>query len=261
MRIAQLLLDEQSIFAKKVRRLDAAALTAAGVEIVDLADRADVVHVYGTRTTRKTLRDVESPIVSEQQLPFPAKGFFYKPPVIRQVISGEIDEPVDAAYFETVTDLARKHDGIYLVGSYEGPRKVRNAIDQARIRLSRFRTDIEWITFAEPPTLAQLQGLDGWIDPASDENDFDGLTAEAVVAGMKVVATRTLINPRRLAGGAAGLLVPRNDPNELVHALLNSLFKDEVIAPRLARARETRSRFDATERARNLIEIYQRVAR
>ncbi len=128
-------------------------------------------------------------------------------------------------------------------------------------RVARFRDDIDWEVFETVPSRSELASFHVWVDPVTDETDLDGLVAEALVAGIPIVAARTEINRERLADGRAGFLVPLNDPNELVHAVLETLFKPEFREPRLEFATETRTRFRRENRARHLQDIYAEVAR
>ena len=126
-------------------------------------------------------------------------------------------------------------------------------------RIHRFRTDVEWRIFEAEPSPKELAGVDAWVDPAVDEQDFDGFTAEALVVGLPVVATRTAINAARLEQGRTGFLVPPRDPNELTHAILSALFKTEVAQGRQSAARQTVSKFRARQRLRVLMRIYETV--
>jgi len=128
-------------------------------------------------------------------------------------------------------------------------------------RVARFRDDIDWDVFDTVPSRSELSNLNAWVDPVLEEMDYDGLVAEALVAGLPVVAAKTDMNRDRLADGRAGFLVPVNDPNELVHAILAALFKPEVRDPRLEFAAQTRERFRRENRARRLRDIYAEVAR
>jgi glycosyltransferase involved in cell wall biosynthesis len=83
--------------------------------------------------------------------------------------------------------------------------------------------------------------------------------AEALVAGVRVIATRTKVNSDRLAGGAAGVMVPFNDPNELAHAIVTTLFKPEKDAARVEYATASRDRFRPEHRATALKRLYSGV--
>lgn len=99
--------------------------------------------------------------------------------------------------------------------------------------------------------------VDVWADPATSETDFDGFVAEALVAGLLVVAARTAINSQRLEKGRTGWLVPMNDPNEMTHAILSALFKPEVASNKLTAARQTVSKFRGRQRLRMLAHMYE----
>jgi glycosyltransferase involved in cell wall biosynthesis len=136
---------------------------------------------------------------------------------------------------------------------------TQNIIDQTHARIHRFRDDIIWHLFTHQPSPAELAQLSAWIDPAVEEDDFDGLTAEALVTGLPVVASRTPINVQRCEQGRTGFLIPPRDPNELVHAILAALFKPEVANPKISAARQTASKFRIRQRLRVLQQIYENV--
>ncbi|HEX7191000.1 MAG TPA: glycosyltransferase, partial [Thermoanaerobaculia bacterium] len=110
------------------------------------------------------------------------------------------------------------------------------------------------------PEPEELAGLGAWVDPAVKEDDYDGFVAEALVAGVNVVATATPINVQRLEKGRTGLLVPPNDPNEMTHAILTALFKPEVARARSDASRQTVGKFRAGQRIRALMRIYESIA-
>ena len=120
-------------------------------------------------------------------------------------------------------------------------------------RLHRTRDDIDWQLLDDPPTDFSL--FDAWIDPAIDENDFDGFVAEAQVTGKIVVAARTPINLQRLEKGRTGLLVPPGDANELTHAILAALFIPEVAQQKIEAAKQTISKFHPSRRLRALMQL------
>jgi len=134
---------------------------------------------------------------------------------------------------------------------------VKNAIEQALVRLHRFRDDIEWLVFERPPQPSDLPAIDAWVDPATSEEDYDGFVAEALVSGIPVVATRTHINLQRTEKGHNAFVVPANDPNELTHAILAALFKSEVAEVKIESARRTAAKFRPRQRRRVLDRIYE----
>ena len=122
---------------------------------------------------------------------------------------------------------------------------MRNSVEQTMARIRRFRDDVDWQIFDQRPSPEDLGSVDLWVDPAAEENDFDGFTAEALVVGLPVVATRTPINNLRLEQGRTGFLVPPRDPNEMTHVILSALFKTEVADSRQFAARQTVPKFRA----------------
>ena len=122
-------------------------------------------------------------------------------------------------------------------------------------RIHRFRDDVTG-RFSGSRPHRDLASVDVWVDPAVGENDFDGFTAEALVIGLPVVATRTAINILRLEQGRIGFLVPPRDPNEMTHVILSALFKTEVAENKQLAARQTVSKFRARHRLRILNRLY-----
>jgi hypothetical protein len=135
--------------------------------------------------------------------------------------------------------------------------EVRSLVDRTLSRIHRFRSDVTWHLYEREPTPEDLAGVDAWIDPAAAENDFDGFSAEALVLGLPVVATRTALNSWRLENGRTGFLVPLNDANELTHAILAALFKVEVAESRQLAAKQTVSKFRPRQRQRILTRLYE----
>jgi glycosyltransferase involved in cell wall biosynthesis len=187
----------------------------------------------------------------------PSRWSWRRPVVPRAVLSplGEdpLPEVVEERYF---VDAPARDSAVKIIGSFDRP-SVRNSVEQTLARIHRFRTDVEWQIYREPPSPNELSGVDLWVDPAIDERDFDGFVAEALVVGLPVVATRTPINVLRLEKGRTGFLTPPRDPNEMTHAILTALFKSEVAQSRQFASRQTVSKFRARHRLRILTGIYE----
>jgi glycosyltransferase involved in cell wall biosynthesis len=169
------------------------------------------------------------------------------------------------AWFEnarpaTAEERTRSVAEPYRVASFARA-STRNAVEQTMARIHRFRDDIVWDLFAEPPEPEDLARVDLWSDPAVDETDYDGFVAEALVLGLPVVAARTPVNALRLEEGRTGFLVPPKDPNEMTHAILSALFKRERAQEKLAAARQTASKFRARQRIRVLTRMYENLIR
>jgi len=267
MRIAQLLLPGASSYERKSQRLDlecgghAAALVTfeKGGGMAAALRGFDAVHVYGPRELPRDLfvgfplPYVASGIVRKPRFAFrsPREPEYALAPVENDEFT-LLPEAVDDGYF----DVGQNAQNSIVIGSIDRP-SVRNSIAQAMARMQRFREDINWHLFTHQPAPAELAQLSAWIDPAVEEDDFDGLTAEALVVGLPVVATRTPINVQRCEQGRTGVLVPTRDPNELVHAILAALFKPEVANPKISAARQTASKFRIRQRLRVLGHIYE----
>jgi glycosyltransferase involved in cell wall biosynthesis len=252
MRIAQIVLPGASQYELKSRRADRAAL-AEGHEIVDDVRNADVAHVYGSvNLPREAFVGFPVPYLASAPMA-PARWSWRSPVEPRVVVTPEnLPEVVADEYFAaSVTP-----PGTNTIGSFVRE-STRNHVEQTLHRIERFRDDVAWKLFVAPPVPGDLAGVDVWVDPAVDENDFDGFVAEALVVGLPVVAARTPVNSLRLEKGRTGLLVPPRDPNEMTHAILSALFKPEVARARIGAARQTIAKFRMRQRLRVLLQLYE----
>ncbi len=163
----------------------------------------------------------------------------------------DLPEAVEEAYFERRTDKSVCATQKTL-GSFNR-RGVRKIIEATVPRIHRTREDVEWLLLDDVPT--DFNQFDVWVDPATDDDDYDGFVAEALVAEKIVVASRTPINVKRLEKGRTGLLVPPGDANELTHAILAALFKPEVAQQKIEAARQTISKFHPRQRLRALTQL------
>jgi hypothetical protein len=242
MRIAQIVIPGASEYERKSQRVDFAALSQAGhqVAVYQSADvDADIAHLYGKA------KRVRIPHVVDAELALPeAVEDSYWLTVDRWPLTEKT--PTTTGQQPTVNGLATF-----------ARKSCRNIIEQTYARLTRTRDDIEWRLFERPPTSGELAEIAVWVDPALGDDDRDGFTAEALVSGNVVVASRTTINVQRLEKGRTGFLVPPNDPNELTHAILAALFKPELGQAKLSAARQTISKFRPRQRLRALTPIYE----
>lgn len=289
MLIAQLALHPLSFFDAKSLRHDRATLEDAGSGLityhvteqrvrsaqVDLPldklpdeltrHKADLVHIYGLPNgNRQWLRRIARPYLSSFPVPRSRIPWVRLPApaaIVTPLAPDSLPEAVDEEYFAEVDSPPRPH-GPFVIGSAGPDRKGIDVMTKATMaRLGRFRDDVEWRVFETVPSPAELRDLDLWIDPALDELDFDGGTAEALCCRKTVVASRTLINQMRSDDGAAALLVPPGDPNELTHAILQGLFKPELRRLRSQRLITIGSRFERSARAERLIKLYKSILR
>src|ERR1700741_1576888 len=263
MRIAHILLPDASEYERKSQRADQDALAEKHDVIVTPIEsianvQADLAHVYAGR-------ELPAPAFVRFPLPYVASSdvrtsrwSWRRPLRPRFVLSplGEeaVPEVVEKRYFSRVP--LRGDRTAKIIGSF-GRSPVRNSVEQTMARIRRFRDDVNWQIFEHPPSPEDLASVDAWVDPAVEENDFDGFPAEALVVGLPVVATRTAINVLRLEKGRTGFLVPPRDPNEMTHAILSALFKTEVAESRQFAARQTVSKFRARQRLRILNRLYE----
>lgn len=255
--VGQVVTADASEYEKKCQRVDAAHFE------VDLA-RADVVHVY----TGKTLPPIDKPFVAN--IDSTRRRFSFrrecKPAVV--VTPFNVQEAVEERYFSVAGSQlpvpsgddpgAGNREPGTRIGSFARP-SVKSLIEQTMHRIDRFRDDVEWRLFSHVPAPEEIAELGAWVDPAVEEDDYDGFVAEALAVGVNVVATATPINVLRLEKGRTGFLVPRNDPNEMTHAILAALFKPEVARAGSDAARQTVGKFRAGQRIRILTRIYERV--
>ena len=264
MRIAQIILPSASEYERKSQRADNAALSerhevvAGSIEAVrDL--HADVAHVYATGDMpAAAFVRFPSPYVASSDVR-KSRWQWRRPVPPRRVVSPLAEDPlpevVEEGYFALTGKRRSDGQDRKIVGSF-GRASVRNSVEQTMARIRRFRDDVDWQIFGQPPSPDDLASVDVWVDPAAGENDFDGFTAEALVIGLPVVATRMPINVLRLEQGRIGFLVPPRDPNEMTHVILSALFKTEVAESKQFAARQTVSKFRARHRLRILNRLY-----
>jgi hypothetical protein len=258
--IAQIVLPGASEYERKCQRADRAALSE-GHTIVTDPHEAEVAHVYGPRELpAATFAKFPVPYVANGTIPT-TRWSWRKPRqpgfVVSPVGERPLPEPVEAAYLERIERVPHQN---VTIGTYRR-KAIMNAVQQTMARIQRFRDDVTWNLFERVPTPADLAGVDLWVDPAVDDDDFDGFVAEALVIGVPVVASRTAINLHRTEKGRTGFLVPRNDPNEATHAILSALFKPEGAQQKLVAARQTASKFHAKQRLRVLLHMYETLIR
>jgi hypothetical protein len=251
--IGQLLLPGASEYERKSQRIDFASLSAEHeVRLGEIAD-ADLVHIYAPRDFELRL---DRPYVSNAR---PKRRRFRRNvepervvTPLKEMAETFIPEAVDEIYFG---NQATRQPG-NRIGTFNRT-AITNTIEQTAARLQRFRDDVDWLLFDTPPSPDDLRGVDVWVDPAIDENDYDGFVAEAIAAGTPVIASRTAINTQRLEKGRTGVLVPPRDPNEWTHAILAVLFKPEFRQIKTVAAQQTASKFRPRHRARALNELYE----
>lgn len=225
-----------------------------------------VVHIYAGRSLpRRDFVGFPFPYVSS--IAPPSRRFTWRKPLQPALLVSPLGvegaellpEAVNSSFFTAAEGVPRDpHGPRWNLGTF-GPHRpgVIVAIEQTLSRIHRFRTDVDWNVFDQPPTPSDLAHVDAWIDPGTDPNDMDGFAAEALVLAKPVVATRSPINTLRLEQGRSGWLVPAGDPNELTHAILAALFKPEVARIKTEAARQTGGKFRPRQRLRVLERIYE----
>jgi len=135
---------------------------------------------------------------------------------------------------------------------------VRN-IDQYNRKIRAMQRVPRSLFEDDAPEPEELQEIDVWADPAVQEEDYDGFVAEAMAAGVIVVAARTAVNDLRCEKGRTGFLVPPCDPNELTHGILSALFKPEMSRGPSVAARQTVSKYRSRHRLRVLSQMYEQL--
>ena len=255
--IGQLVLPGASEYERKSQRIDFASLSAEhDVRVGEIAD-ADLVHVYAPPDFEMRL---DRPYVSNAR---PKRRRFRRNvepervvTPLKEMADTFIPEAVEEIYF--VNPATRQPGERKTIGTFSRT-SITNTIEQTAARLQRYRDDVDWLLFDSPPSPADLHAVDVWVDPAVDENDFDGFVAEAIAAGTAVIASRTAINTQRLEKGRTGVLVPPRDANEWTHAILTALFKPEFRHSKTVAAQQTASKFRPRHRARALLQLYQSI--
>lgn len=277
MNVGQILLPGASEYERKCQRIDRAILSQHETVRVrtlspgrdsNLADELrespiDLAHVYGDSATHASLLHGLPPYTASVSPGI--RRFAIRRPDMPKLVAGPLTDPplpeaVEDHYFGgSESGGARETKLRYAIGSY-GPHRpgVTSLVQRTAARLERFRDDLDWMMFDSPPSPENLASVDVWVDPATDEQDLDGFAAEALVAGRKVVACRTAINHERLTEGS-GFAVPVDDPNELAHAILVALFKEEIAEQRLQAAAAQSGRFHPSIRAAVLLELYNQI--
>jgi hypothetical protein len=272
MRVAQIILAGASLYELKSQRIDAAL---PGVERADAAIGFDLAHVYGPPSLPRLRIGV--PFAANARMP----QHWWQPriPQPRAVVTPfDMPEAVEEIFFtanaesmnpgtdtRNPTPDPRQQETELQHSALSTPhtvgvllrRSVQNIVEQTMHRLQRTREDIAWKLFETPPGPQEMTSITVWIDPAIDADDYDGFTAEALVTGRVVVASRTPINLQRTEKGRTALLVPANDSNELTHAILTALFKPEVGLERGIAAQQTISKFRPRRRHRALATLYE----
>lgn len=273
MRVAQIILAGASQYELKSQRIDA---TLPGAERADVATGFDIAHVYGPPALPRLRIGV--PYVANARAP----QHWWQPRITqpRAVVTPfDIPEAVEDAFFTATSGSANPEtetrystpdtrDQEFLHRDPDGRttrpsigvflrRSVQNIVEQTMHRLQRTREDIAWNLFEAPPGPREMASVDVWVDPAIHTDDYDGFTAEALVTGRRVVASRTPINMQRTEKGRTALLVPADDSNELTHAILAALFQPEVGRERAIAAQQTISKFRPRYRHRALAALYE----
>jgi hypothetical protein len=254
--IAQIVLDDASQYERKCQRIDAEGLAAAGHTITLDPSAADIVHVYAGRTLPAL--KLKQPFVANVA---PRQRRFFLRRVANPaaiVTPFNVPEAVEESYFASSAGEIAGATQKKFIGSYTRP-STQAMIEQTMHRIDRFRDDVAWRLFSHPPSPEEIASHGVWIDPAVDEDDYDGFVAEALACGVNLVATGTPINVQRLEKGRTGFVVPPRDPNEMTHAILTALFKPEVARARAEAARQTIAKFRAGGRIRALTRIYESI--
>lgn len=266
MRIAQVVLPTASEYERKSQRIDFATLSVRHEVVAVSLDEvrksgAQVAHIYTSEELpRAEFVKFPLPYVASRPLK-PVRWSWRKPAEPDYVATPlELPEAVEDAYYEAAGGRRAADGGEKIIGTFARD-SVRHLIDRTVSRIERFRDDVKWHLFDHAPTPVDLTAVDIWVDPAMSEDDYDGFVAEAVVAGLPVVAARTAVNAARLEKGRTGYLVPMNDPNEMTHAILSALFKPEVASSKVMAARQTASKFRARQRLRVLAHMYETLVR
>ena len=259
--IAQLLLPGASEYERKSQKIDFASLSEQHDVRVGEVTGADIVQIYAPREFDPALiRDIRAPYVSNAR---PKLRLFRRTAQPRHVITplkdtenAHIPEAVDDRYFGN--PATGQPGNRATIGTFSR-KSLHNIMEQTAARIQRYRDDVDWLLFDTAPSPEDLRGVDVWVDPAVADDDYDGFVAEAIAAGIPVIASRTAINTQRLEKGRTGVLVPSGDPNEWTHAILAALFKPEFHHDKVIAARQTASKFRPRHRCQALIQLYESI--
>lgn len=258
MRIAHVILPSASAYERKCERVDRELFPDAVVVPADALTpaTAEVAHVYAAGELPAQWR-VPLPYIASAPMKPPRWPFRRTTPprhVVSPVGETPLPEAVEGRYFgQAVRHVARD---VKKIGVFFRP-TIKNAIEQTRARIERFRSDVQWLVLNSAPSPDDLHNVDVWVDPAVSADDYGGFVAEAQVMDLPVVASRTPINAQRLEQGRTGWLVPPGDSNELTHAILAALFKTEVAEGKKNAARQTVSKYRPRQRMRILGALYE----
>jgi glycosyltransferase involved in cell wall biosynthesis len=258
--IAQIVLDGAPEYERKSQRIDFATLSGEHQVRVGGWEGAEVAHVYAGSQVAGRESQVGIPFVSNVA-PKRSRFSFRRVPEPRFIVTPfNIPEAVEDIYFEHLRPATRDLRPSTL-GSFSRP-SVTPLIEQTMARIHRFRDDVNWLVFTHPPSPEDFANIDVWVDPAVEEDDYDGFVAEGLVSGVNVVASRTLRSTHcAVRKGVHGFLVPLRDPNEMTHAILAALFKPEVARARSEAAQQTVSKYRSRHRLRALTRLYENLTK
>lgn len=121
--------------------------------------------------------------------------------------------------------------------------------------------NIAWLGHI-PRSQLEKQFNSAWVQviPSIWEEPFGNVTTEAMIRGTAVVASAVGAQPEIIEDGKTGFLIPPNDVNALVAALLN-LVLNRSLAEEMGQNGRFRSQtyFSENRRTENFIEIYQQL--
>lgn len=276
MKLAQIVASDLSPLEAREQRLDLSALQPLLPPLVVTVDargrstdpprrpleallaesEATVAHLYGrSLLTRRLLGRIAVPVVAQAAAP-PSRVPWLRARQPDAVLDGASSAPaVPAEYFQS----GSANPGARRVGVLVRDEEATRAVTATRQRIERFREDIRWSLFRAIPDPSDMRQLGAWIDPTPDRGS--GGLPEAMAAGVPVIAARTGFTVALLADGEAGFLIPPGDANELAHAILATLFKPELTAPKRRRAFELAELFRPERRAEMLLRIYRELSR
>lgn len=275
MKLAQILLDDAPPRERRLQALDRASL-APRLEIVTIplgprrpaaalrdalaSSQADLAHVYGPPLLPSPLLSaIEIPVVASAPVhrsPFPWRRTRQPDAILGASPSTRVPPAVDPAYFGISAGATPTS---FRIGCNASSRAARALAVGTRHRIERFRDDIRWMFFPGPPAPMEMSLLNAWVDAEPEGAGDEGGVQEALAAARCVVASATAANRETLEGGAAGFLVPPDDPNETAHAILAALFKPELRDPRIDRGKQKAEAWRPERRAERLLEIYTRL--
>ena len=200
----------------------------------------------------------------------------------------EIPNGVDVGAFASAPPMdgyPRAGKSVLFLGRYDEPRKGMEVLLRALPRLVERFADIEVLIVGrgdedelrrsagklakhlrflgqvdDAAKASALRSADVYCAPNTGGESFGIVLVEAMAAGTAVVASDLDAFRRVLMDGAAGRLVPVDDPGQLADALIDVLDSDDIAARYVEAASDAVRRYDWSVVAGQIMRVYETVA-